>query len=287
MELWILLAILTALTLSIVNVIDKFVLSKVVNNPYVPAIYLGILSFLTGVILLIWKGTSLEGWTLILSLISGALYCISTILYFHAVKKEEISRIVPLFYLNIIFVAIMGALWFGEIFTFITYIGILLLIGGAILINFKDCFAIGATFWIMIVAALFLAMSRILMKYVLISADYWTVFAWGRIGMFLICVPLIFIYLKDFKNSFSSATLISSSEILNIFGVLLLTIAVSLAPVTLVGSLTTLQPLFLFFITLTISYFKPTLLFEQLNRKEVLIKAVSIVMIILGVVLTL
>ncbi len=287
MELWILLAILTALTLSIVNVIDKFVLSKVVNNPYVPAIYLGILSFLTGVILLIWKGTSIEGWTLILSLISGALYCISTILYFHAVKKEEISRIVPLFYLNIIFVAIMGALWFGEIFTFITYIGILLLIGGAILINFKDRFAIGATFWIMIVAALFLAVSRILMKYVLISADYWTVFAWGRIGMFLICVPLIFIYLKDFKNSLSSATLISSSEILNIFGILLLTIAVSLAPVTLVGSLTTLQPLFLFFITLTISYFKPTLLFEQLNRKEVLIKAVSIVMIILGVVLTL
>jgi transporter family protein len=287
MELWILLTIFTALTLSIVNVIDKFVLSKIVKNPYVPAIYLGALSFIIGIIILIWRGQSLNWLNLILALISGALYCISTILYFHAVKREEISRVVPLFYLNIIFVALLGAWWFGEIFTIMTYIGIFLLIAGAILINFKDRLAMGAAFWIMLISAFFLALSRILMKYVLISADYWTTFAWGRIGMFIVCIPLIFLYLKDFRNSFSSAVILSSSEILNILGVLLLTAAVSLAPVTLVGSLTTLQPLFLFLITLLISYFKPNIIFEQLKGKQILIKAVSIIMIIVGVILIL
>jgi len=287
MELWILLAVLTALTLSIVNVIDKFVLSKIVKNPYVPAIYLGILSFLAGIVILAWRGQSLSWLTLILSLISGAFYCISTILYFHAVKREEISRVVPLFYLNIIFVAFLGAWWFGEIFTFITYIGIGLLILGAILINFKDRLAIGTAFWLMLTSALFLALSRVLMKYVLGSADYWTVFAWGRIGMFLICIPAIFLYFKELRSSFSHVIILSSSEILNIVGVLLLTVAVSLAPVTLVGSLTTLQPLFLFFIALMISYFKPSLIFETLNWKQILIKVVSIGIIVVGVILIL
>ena len=122
---WILFSILAALTWAVVNTVDKYILTKWVRNPIVPVMILGVVGLIASILVYIFHGFYyLSIQNIVLALIVGVLFVLICFFYFKAVKLEEVSRVIPLFYLSPLFVLIFAAISLGEIFTPIKYLGI-------------------------------------------------------------------------------------------------------------------------------------------------------------------
>jgi len=227
-----------------------------------------------------------------LAFVTGILYILSMLFYFKAVKIEEISRVVPLFYLTSLFVSILAAVFLGEIFTPVKYLGIFLLIIGAILVSSKNFikFGFGKAFWLMIAASLVLSVNVIITKYLLDFADFLTIFSYIRIGAFFALIPIFCFSFKDLISTVREhgkkvIIVISLNEILNLVGVLLITIAMTKGYVTLVNALSSVQPFFVLLFAVILSIFYPKILKEEIGKSAVLLKLIAITLMFIGVIL--
>lgn len=74
---------------------------------------------------------------------------------------------------------------------------------GAILISSKTISKIsfGKAFWWMILCTLALAINQLLTKYLLNFADYWTIFAYVRIGAAIGVIPIAYVYLPELVDT--------------------------------------------------------------------------------------
>ncbi len=290
---WILFSILAALTWAIVNIIDKYVLTKWVRKPIVPVMILGIIGLLASFLVYLFRGFSeLSLLNIALSFIAGTFYILAIIFYFKAVKIEEISRVIPLFYLTPLFVLIFAAILLGEIFTPIKYLGIFLLVVGAILISSKNFIKLsfGKAFWFMVLASLTLSVNAIITKYLLNFADFWTIFSYTRIGTIFALIPIFYFSFSDLVSTVKEhgkkvVGVISLNESLNAGGILLITIATAAGPVTLVNALSSIQPFFVLLFTVILSVLYPKILKEEISKSTVLVKLIAIILMFIGAIL--
>jgi len=183
----------------------------------------------------------------------------------------------------------MAALFLSEVFAAIDYIGIALLMLGAILISTRSLkqISLGKAFWLMFLAALFWAISLVVTKYLLNFTDYWTIFAYARIGTFLSISPLFFFYFKDLvatlkEHGAKVVTVIGLSESLSLSATLSITIASAVGFVTLVNALAAVQPFFILAIAAALSIFYPKILKEDVDKKTIALKLIAITIIFIG-----
>ncbi|MBN1645534.1 DMT family transporter [Candidatus Woesearchaeota archaeon] len=289
---WVLLSLLAAFIWAFVNIIDKFVVSKLVKQPLIPAIISAVLGlFATGAIFVIRGFEPLSALHIFIGIVGGCFYGLMIYFYFKAVSLQDISNAIALMYLAPLYILILSAIFLGEMFTPIKYFGIFLLVCGAVLISFKRPVRISFDkgFWFMICAGVCVAFYSILKKYLLGYADYWTVFSWQRIGAFLIFIPTAIIYiprlLKVKKKNLKPIAFMSFAEVLNLTAVFIETVAVAIGSVTLVNALGSFQPLFVLLLAILVSIFMPKILKEELDRKVLSIKLLAVVMIIVGGIL--
>jgi len=293
MTLGFLLSLAAGFIWSCVNVIDKVVISKYIKNPIFMIVILVFVSLIIGLITIPFLTGGLQGWDWGWILIASIAYIFGNLLYFYALKKEEPSRVVPLFSLTTVIVVVLGALFLGEVFGLQTYIGILIIIIGSFVItarkNILNSFTSRAL-WLMVLSCLGFAIFMVINKHLLDTYSYWQVFGWQRVmvgvlGIFLVCIfysELKQVYLQIKKRHMA---LSASAELLNMFGVLLFTIASAFWFVALVEAVVSVQYVFIFFWALIISRFKPSLFTEEVNKRVMLQKIVSIVLIIIGICL--
>lgn len=290
---WILFSILAATVWAIVNTVDKYVFTKWIRKPVIPLMILGLIGLVASFFVYLFHGFSyLSYFNIVLAFVTGILYVLSMLFYFKAVKIEEISRVVPLFYLTSLFVSILAAVFLGEIFTPVKYLGIFLLVIGAVSISSKNFikFGFGKAFWLMIAASLVLSVNVIITKYLLDFADFWTIFSYVRIGAFFALIPIFCFSFKDLISTVREhgkkvIVVISLNEILNLVGVLLITIATAIGYVTLVNALSSVQPFFVLLFAVILSIFYPKILKEEIDKKTVLIKLIAITLMFVGVIL--
>ncbi len=290
---WILFSILAAFTWAIVNIVDKYVLTKWIRKPIVPVMIIGIIGLIASIIVYYTHGFSeLSYINILLAFVSGVFYILMSFFYFKAVKIEEISRITPLFYLTPLFILILASIFLGEFFAPIKYLGIFLLVIGAFLISSKKITKIsfGKAFWLMILSSLFLAINQVITKYLLGFADFWTIFSWTRIGTIVALIPVYFICFPDFISTVKEhgkkvIGVVSLNESLNVVGVIFITIAASVGYVTLVNALSSIQPLFVLIFAVFLSIFYPRILKEEMGKSTVLLKLVAIILMFAGAIL--
>ena len=293
MQHWFLFSVLAALVWAIVNITDKFILSKWVKNPFVPIMILSIVGLLSSLFIYLFKGFSTLSYSnIILAFIAGIFYIFAILFYFKAVKIEEISRVVPLFYLTPLFVLILATIFIGEIFPISKYLGIFLLIIGAVSISSRSFtkFKLGKGFWLMFLASFALSINAVITKYLLEFADFWTVFSYVRIGTIFALGPIVYFNYKELivtvkENGNKVIGIISLNELLNLIGILLITIAMSIGYVTLVSATSAIQPLFVFLFAIIFSSFFPKILKEELKGSIIIIKVIAIILIIVGTIL--
>lgn len=295
MAIWILFSILTALFWASGNIIDKFIFTRWVIKPIVPVIAGGAIGLFASLIIYFTQGfVGLSNINILLAILAGIFYVLSILFYFKAVKIEEISRVIPLYYLMNFFILFFAFIFLGEVLTPpIKYLGIVFLVAGAILISQKDFvnFRFNKAFWFMILAAGALAVNSIIAKYLLSFADYWTIFSYTRgMGAMIALLPVIYFNFNDLvgeikKNGKKAIGLMSASETLNVLGGLFITLAISAGSVTLVNSLASVQPFFVLAFALVISIFYPAIFKEDLKKANIFIKVVAIILIFVGVIL--
>ncbi len=290
---WILFSVLAALSWAIVNTLDKYVLTKWINKPVIPMMVSSIIAITVAFLIFIFKGFStLSISQIILALLGGLFSAMMSLFYLNALKREEVTRVIPLFYLAPLFIAILAAIFLREVFQPLIYLGVIFLISGAILISNKSIrkISLGKAFWFMIASSLSLSINQIIVKYLLAFTNFWTIFSYVEIGYFLSVIPIFYFNFSDLKKIIQQhgkkvAGVISLSTLFNILGILLITIAISIGAVTLVNALSSIQPFFVLLFAVLLNQFYPNILKEEVNKSTILIKFFAILLMFIGVIL--
>jgi drug/metabolite transporter (DMT)-like permease len=290
---WIFFSILSALSLSIVSIIDRYVLIKWIKNPLIPIFVLGIMGLIPSLMIYIFHGyTQLSLIHAFLSFVAGFSFLFMAYFYFCAAKIEEISRVVPLFYIAPIFVAILSSIFLHEILSFYKYLGVFFLISGSILISLKKQikYYLSKALGLMILSTFFYSIHMVITKYLLDFADYWRVFSYIRISIFITLVPIFPRFLPEIKTIIDRHGkkvfgVMAANETMGLAGGFFFTIAASTGYVTLVNALSSLRTFFVFLFTLIIGLFYPLILKEEKGKVKVFLKFMAIVFMFLGVLL--
>lgn len=292
-------ALLAAVFWAFANVLDKAVLQDYITNPVVVTFFTGVFGCLFALILPLTGYVNVpSAFVLVISLILGVLYVFPTYLYMRSLTMEEVSRAVPIFSISPVFVVVMGALFLSEVFTFSKYVGIFLTIIGSVMISSKEFgkefFHLKANkaFWMMFLGTFFFALYAVAVRWILNFEGFWNVFFWSRVGS---AIPILFLLLHTptrteivqtvSKVKETRLEFMALSEFLNNLAVLTQTVALSLGPAALVETATSAQSLFVLIFVGVLKHVWDRDLGDDLSRKAVLIKAISVVLIIVGIYL--
>jgi drug/metabolite transporter (DMT)-like permease len=290
---WFVFALLSGLLMAVVNILDKLVLDRWSRHPMVPVLLLGVFNLAPALALLVirgWPPMSLQQALLILA--AGGALLLMTLFYFSAAAREEISRVVPLMFFSPLFVAVLAWAFLDEAFAPRQYFGVAALIAGAVLVSSRLPLNLrmGRAFWLVLLAALSLAVYFVLMKYLLRSFDYWDVFGLTRLGSSVLMLPLFFVYaaeLRDTLREFGAKVvgLMALDQNIALAANLFVTIAAAAGPITLVNALISTQPFFVLLFALILSRFRPQLYSEETQRATVVQKLAALALMCTGVLL--
>ncbi len=286
---WIYFTLISVFFWSISVTIDKHILEKYIKEPLICLIILGVIGLISSLIIFLKNFVLLPAHLLFLSLFTGIIYIGAVVCYFKALKIEEASRVVSLFNLSPFFVLIFANLFLNEILLFKEYLGIFFLVLGAVLISIKKDFKLRnpKAFFFILGGTVVFAVYDVLTKYLLNFADYWTIFAYTRIGAFLAVIPIIYFYLSELKSTISKfgkrvLGFMISSETLNMFALLSITVAMSFGNVSLVSGLSSISPLSILIFVSLISISNPAILREESKGSVFALKLIAVILICLG-----
>lgn len=287
---WVAYILISVVLFAFSNVLDKIILTRWIRDPRINTLGNAVVG------LCIALGVFLAGsigpgslWFVFLNLIAGALYIAAGRAYFLAVQKEEISRIAALTYVGPIIIAIASVPLFGEQLSALIYLGVVLLVIGAILVGSHSWRAIRLSvgFWWMLLAVVLFSASTLLNAVTLESQDFWTVFAETRFGAALgalILIPASVIEGRRVLRSTGVKPLLAIllSEGAALAGMLLITAALGLAPATQVNALGSIQPFVVLVVTVLLSRFSPILLREEISPNVLVQKVIGVLAMVVG-----
>jgi uncharacterized membrane protein len=297
---WFLIALIAPLLWSIVNHIDKYMLSKYLKDRGVGALL--IFSALASVITLpfilyfyhveIFSVSTQDLWLLILV---GFLSVGAFFFYLKGMDEEEASIVIPLFQLVPVFGYFLSYAILGESLNTSQILSSLLIIFGiivlAIEIDIDNKVTLrGRVLGLVTISSFFFALHDTLFKKVAITESFWPSVFWQYVSLTVFGV-LILIFVKSYRNDFlsmlkNSGTRVLSlnvlSEVLYIIGNMANNFATLLAPVALVLVVSSYQPLFVFIGGIILTIFLPHIAMEKISTKHLFHKIVSILIIFIG-----
>lgn len=294
--LWAVFTLLTVLFWGIGNVIDKIMIAKIMKNPLSYFILTTIYQsfFILLIFLVVQPVFNLN--LFLLSIVSGFLGSLAFLFYLFSLQLEDVSKIIPLSYLGNIFTVIFSYFLLKETFGIVKYFGIALLITGAIILSYKKSkhgsLELTPAIVYILLSCIVFAAGTVFNKYVLNFIDPLTLVIWGMLGGYIIPCILIFKskiridFLKIIKIKNKFHLIAAFNQMFSVLGFIALLIALSLGTATLVSSLSVVKPLVILLLTVTLSIFFPKILKEDLNRKNMTIKIFSIILIMIGALIT-
>jgi drug/metabolite transporter (DMT)-like permease len=235
------------------------------------------------------------GTGLMLVIAEAIVYVAGLYAFFYALENFDVSRIVPMIgATQPIFIALLSAAFWGyeklkgnEVLAFAA------LLAGSVLISIdKNPKITKKSLEISLVASVFFSLDFILSKFVFLEMPFWQGFIWMRIFSFVFV--LIFLFDKGFKKEMSEDNAGFNKKTGIIFILtqgaggaanILQSLSISLVPVTylaIMNSMRGLQYVFLFILTVLFYSFFPKVLKEEMSKKMVIQKSVSIILIGLG-----
>ena len=295
---WITLSLGSALTFAVVSALDKVLIQRFMPTPRVFIVLTGVcqlaLAFL--VLPLAEFGGYGIGTTLI-SYASGLLAGIYLLIMFWVMRRQDVSRVVPITSTHTIFVAILAQVFLGESVSALAWAGIVVTMGGAALMSF------GPTtyphqrnesqllpFALLMVSSLSFGLSQYLSKVVASDIDIWSLFVWRGIGMASACIGLMIRrdmipdLMRTIRNPAAMGLTVLTEGVLVLVAVTLQLSAIFSGPVSLVVTVMAIRPLFVFILGIGLSLGVSRVLNEPLQGKILAVKLAAIVMTVGGVI---
>jgi drug/metabolite transporter (DMT)-like permease len=214
---------------------------------------------------------------------------------FVALEKFDVSKVVATIgATQPIFIFILTWLFWGpQAMPAIDILAFIVLFLGSVIISIEKNIEITSSYLkITILSSIMFSLDYIFSKFVFLGQPFFQGIIWIRIFVFLF-VLLFLVGRSSRKEIFSKQTVLNAKTQITFLyaqacgGIanLLQSFAISLVPIVFlatVNSLRGIQYVFLFLITLFISYFYPQFLKEELSRRVVFQKIISIILIAVG-----
>ena len=281
-------------------VIDKILLTKSFQNPFVYAFFIGVLGGLA-VVLLPFGVQLTTGTELLVDIAGGVLFIVSLLFFFTALKGSEASRIVPFIGGGIpVFTLIFELLFIDSSFSAKELLAFAILVVGTVLIAIEigpkkdeSKKTLGARAWVYgLLAAVSFATSFGLTKIAYDAQPFVSAFFWQRAAsfVFVLLFLLLPVYRKAIKHDFPMLkTRVGATFMLSQSfgggGFVLINYAISLASVSIVNALQGVQYAFLLIMAVLGTLKWPNLLKESMNRTTLVLKSIAVVVIGVGLYL--
>lgn len=294
--LWLLIIILAYFFLALSSLGDKIFL-KGKENAKTYVFYVGLLSGLVVLLIPFIDFTISSINILIWPFFEGIVYIIALYTMYYAIDKFEVSTVVPIlgglqpifiFFLSIVFFEIADI-------SLKNILALIILIVGTFLISFnKDKTRVKSKEVLFAIFPAFLfSLDFILTKQVFNSQPFLEGLVYMRITSFLFV--LLFLFSKEFRKSIFKQKKNNNKSLVFIgaqtaggFGILLQSYAIKLVPVyglAILNALKGIQFVFLFIATYLTSIFCPKVLKENFDKKSLILKITSIIIIVIGIAL--
>lgn len=300
MQNWFLIALIAPLLWSVINHIDKYILSRYQGGKGVGAllIFSSLFSVIVLPILTIVYRSKIFSIAVVDSLIlllAGLLGAAAFYFYLRAMDIDEASVVIPLFQFDPVFGYILSFFILKELLNLNQVLASILILVGIILLSIEididNKFKFKKRVLLLVTVSSFLfALSGVLFKKLALVDSFWISVFWQYTGLTLFGVMVLIFSAKlrrDFITMFATPQLkILSlnilSEVLYISGALANNFALLIAPVALVFVVNSYQPLFVFVAGVLFTIFLPTFASEKISRKHFLHKLISIIIILIG-----
>ena len=288
-------AILSAAIFGAVHIIDSHLLSKRMPSLRAFLLPLGIIylrySLVLSYLFPLPEGTDVG--TLLVAIASGIFRVAGALIMLYILKREEVSRVVPVVYTYPIFVTIMAVPLLGERLHYLQWLAIIIVVAGAVIISFRQGPSgsttwPGKTFFLLLGSSLLLAMADIASKYALASISFWNLFWLSSAcmsGIFLLTSmrPHILKQLVNMKQRNSALALLAFNELLAPVAIILALWAIERGPVSLVSTIISSRPVFVLIYTIILARVLPEFLEWQPGRRMLALRLIATAMVIGGI----
>jgi drug/metabolite transporter (DMT)-like permease len=294
---WLLTIILAYLFFGFASLCDKLVLAGK-PKPKSYTFYVGVFSLV--VILLIpftkFGFPNASGLTWII--LDAMVHVVGLYTMYVAIEKFDVSRVIATIgATQPIFIFVLT--WFlggPQKMPEIDILAFVFLLLGSIIISIEKNIKITSDYLkITIFSSMMFSLDYIFAKFVFLSQTFLPGIIW--IGIFIFLFALTLLFKKDSRKEIFAKQIVLNKKTDILFlcaqasggvGNFLQSLAISLAPIAFlatVNSLRGIQYVFLFLMTLFISYFYPKILKEELSKKIILKKMISIILRAVGLVM--
>ena len=226
----------------------------------------------------------------------GILWGCGLMLLFWMLTREEVTRVTPVFQTYPVFVALMAVFLLDEALTWTKWLAVALAVGGAVLVSGNPVPAGGKLrlrpmFAFLLLGAFLVAAAQLVLKTIVDDLSVWHLLALRSTGLFIVMGiptlrPDILRDLGRFMRTWQGTATLVCVETAGAFaGNVLLVIAMSAGPVSLVSTILGTRPLFVFIFTVVLGWRAAWLLQEKLGPREVALKLTSAVMVVGGLTL--
>lgn len=279
---WYFITLIQSFVVAIVFFIDKIVISKWTKSPFQNLVVTGIFSLVMAVFIYFIKGiNSISFYHILPCVLLGMVYMVNFIFYFKSMQEADVSKFIPLTATSNILILILAFILLKESFGLLQYFGIIMITLGAILMLVKknEKLKWSPSVKYILIYVVMISLTSIAAKYLLGIVDYWTLFFYENIGMFITSLPIIFGNFDNLTktiNKYGKMVLgwIILNEILGSLTLFLILVAYSLGPVSLVNAFGSVRFIFVFFISLILSLFLPQILKEDYSNRDVVLQKV-------------
>ncbi len=293
---WTSIAIFSAAIFAAVNVIDAHLIAK--RMPGLRAFLLPLVIIHAFYALLVLQlfpfPAGIGWWPLTVAFGSTIIRLLGVTVMLYYMKKEEVSRIVPIVYSYPVFVALIAMPLLGESLSSVQWLAIVIVVAGAATVSFRrsplgSMQWLGKAFFALLGSSLLFALADIGSKYALNHVSFWNMFSvngFCLFGVFSLIAfrPHVFRQLKNMKRRNRTLALQLFNETLAPLAIVTLYWALSLGPVSLVSALVGTRPVFVAVYALVLGRFLPdTLLRSDSTRKMAVLRLGAIVMMFGGI----
>lgn len=232
---------------------------------------------------------------IIVALTIGGIATFGYYFYVMSLKKEEVSKVTILFGLLPLVVLILSTIFLGERLSIYQYLAFIFIISGSMLISFDHNIKkikVTASILLILLSILLYSMQDFLLK-IGEETNFSTMMFFRSLG-FVITVLFIWLISKNARKEAKSMikslnkkrlSIAYSAELLGSFGILFFFLAVQKTSVSLVALITGFQSFFVILIALVLTKKFPHLLTEAMDKKNISIKVISAVLMLIGLYL--
>ena len=278
---WFLLALAAPLAWSIANYLDKFILSRGESNESGSGglmVLSSLMSLLIAFAIFLVYGNSLltlDSQFVGVLILSGIFEALYILFYFWALERESTTTVISLFQFAPSMGLLFGFLLLKEVPTGMQIFAVLLILLGTLCIVWKkgEPKMKGIVLLLMLVSTAFVGIYNTLFKLIAEQTPFWTAIFWQYVGIGVIGF-LLFVAIPPYRKQTlymirgKTLGLTTLAEILNIVALLATNAAILLAPLAVVLSISSVQPIFVLLEGFLIALFFPKLL-DQSERPAI------------------